>query len=168
MPGRKNLKYLDEWELDKQSKKVVKKELLMWSKHFQNVSKSNIEIRKDDFKDDDVFFFTDCRDIISETKESRGQELDENINKRKDRAFIHLFLRKLAGDRIHKVVNQCSHCGYREMDIFSCEDGYGYFHWCPHCFKTTLVSYPAGYSSSFEFMLGKVRKVLRRMMDAKK
>jgi hypothetical protein len=150
-------KYIDEWKLDKKSKREVKKQLKIWIDKFgeDNVS---YEVRKDDFKNNDIFYFTDCIDILSKNPESKGVEDNQKIKKRKERVLLHLFLRKMICDDLDIPQSRCTHCGFTPLDIYNCEDGYGYFHFCPKCFNIILVTYPSGIVSSGNFVLHKLEE----------
>lgn len=147
------LKFVDEWNLDPKSKAKVKRELRKWIQEFIIRSEGAVpEVHKLNFKTDEIFFFTNCQDILSKNPEAKGIEDAQRIRDRKSSIMFYLFLKQMIGDRIDIVKSKCSHCGYTEMDIQSCYDGYGYFHYCPKCKMTIVVTYPNGYLTTFSVL----------------
>ena len=148
------LRYLDEWGLDKKSRKIVKRELSKWIAEFIVRSSGDVaEVRRLDFKNNDVFYFTNCQDILNKKVESRGKEKNVSIKDRKDNVMITLFLKQLIGAPVEIVKSKCTHCGFDDMELHSCGDGFGYFHFCPRCEMIIMVSYPMGMRSSGNFVI---------------
>ena len=135
-----NLKYVDEWDLDKDSKKVVKKELRRWIKVFIKRADGMVgSVEKCDFKNDELFFFTDCRDKLADMPEDRAIETDFSIRKRKKQVYMSLFLKQLVGDKIFIPKRPCSHCGFEQMDIGHAFNGY--YRFCPKCRRIVMDTF---------------------------
>ena len=135
----RTLKYIDEWGLDKRTKRIVKDYLREWLLEFIDRADGQMgNPQKLNWKEDEVAFFTDYRDILSKTKESRCYETDSRIRKRKRNVLMQLFLRQLLGDEIKLPLLQCSHCGYAPMDFEGCENGY--YRYCPECRRIVFDS----------------------------
>ena len=73
------VKYVDEWKISDKDKEEVKKQLTIWKKEFfKRAGEHSGNVRIRDIKNDDIFFFTDCRDILSNTDLScKEMELED-------------------------------------------------------------------------------------------
>lgn len=88
------LKYVDEWGLSKKAEAIVKWELRNWIGEFVKRADGQMgNPQKCNWKENELFFFTDCTDILSKTGESRAVELDGRIRTRKRNVLMQLFLR---------------------------------------------------------------------------
>lgn len=147
---KNSLLYLDELELDEPVKQKVKDWIMGWVLEFQRRADGQQgEVRKLDWKHDDVFFFTDCRDILDKDMKDVKEDDIGRIGRRKQNILIQLLLRQLMSDTVKVEESSCSHCGFKPMEIHSCSDGgLGYFHLCPRCGQIVLVSNIMGFSGS--------------------
>lgn len=126
---KNKLKYIDEWAIDKASKKIVKKELRQWIKEFiKRGDDPAYTVRECDFKNDRLFFFTKCHDILEDGKE---RPYSMRIRKRKRQVLMSLFLKQLIGDKIEIKRPLCSHCGRAKMS-FDHVNG-GFVQYCTAC-----------------------------------
>jgi hypothetical protein len=136
----KMVKYIDEWNIPDEYKAEVKKELLFWKElFFNNADKQEGNVLRCDFKNNDIFFYTDCRDILSDTTLTKAEmELKERTRKRN--VFMQLFLNELiTGEAINKK-GECSHCGSKETTMLSLGLA-GTCRFCKDCNRTTIDTY---------------------------
>ncbi len=141
------MKELSELGLKPEDLKKVTDWLKSWVTHFTNLAdgaKGTVE--RYDLEKLDFFYFTDCRDILSEKSESAGVEQNKNIRKKKRAVEYGLIFRKLLGETIGRK-RPCSHCGNPDRFINSLSDGTGHYVFCPKCGMTTIVTYPNGYDT---------------------
>lgn len=141
-------KSIDEWGLCKKSTKKVKKELKKWLQLFLEQSQGRSgNVYRADFLNQDFFFFTDCKDILSKDPEGTGQEVNLEIRKRKRNVFNQLFVKTLLGEKLGKKI-KCSRCGYDEVYI----NGFngGHFTYCRKCQKTDICTYPDYYGTCID------------------
>jgi len=137
----KKLHYVDEWGLDKKSTKIVKKEIGKWINEFMaRADNAKYQVELCDFKNDELFFFTKCQDILKDNPESTGWEDDRTIKKRKSCIKHALFLKQLRGDNITVWSRVCSHCGNSNMIIEHCAEG-SYYRYCPDCSRFIIDTY---------------------------
>lgn len=160
------LKYVNEWDIDKKSKRVVKKELKNWSKEFAKRGNDKLGgVRNFDLKDNKWFFFTDCRDIISDEAEQRPQEKHKQMTDRKSNVLLALSLKQLSGDKITTHSNECSHCGYEQVDYVSTSNGH--FTWCPQCTNIVMNCYWRTCDFDFKDMAMWVNEEIERLKATK-
>ena len=132
MVRKKKIKRVKDWGLDKDSEKIVRKELRKWVKEF--ISRADGRkgtVRKYDTIKDEYFFFTDCRDIVS------GKS-DASMGKRKDNVDKSLLFKDLLGElKINPI--ECTHCGFIGIDITNINGGF--FKYCPECHNIIINTY---------------------------
>lgn len=139
-------KAITEWGLDKRSLRKVREQLKNWLDLFyKQADYREGNIYRADFVNQDFFFFTDCRDILSKDPEGTGQEFNLEIRKRKRNVFNQLFIKTLLGLQIGKKI-KCSHCGFDDVFI-SGFDG-GHYTFCSKCGKTDICTYPNAYNNT--------------------
>ncbi len=142
------MKNLNDLGLNKKSRKKVEDWLTEWLDLFirQANGKTGWPYRAD-FEKDDFFYFTDCKDILKENPESKGQELNRAIVNRKRKVMLQLLMKTLLGRKNICDVITCGHCGYKGGWIESLSDGNGHWVYCPWCKKTDVHVFPDGYDN---------------------
>jgi len=144
---------IDKWGLDDKNKKIVRRELGKWLKHFMDMSQQEAgNVYRCDFVNWDFFYFTKCHDLMGNKPEQKAVENSKQIAFRKDQVFMQLFLKTLLND-IRLLHSFCTHCG-AENHVESITNGHMYF--CPSCGKTDVSVYPDSAIFSFD----EVRKKL--------
>lgn len=137
---KKKIKYVDEWGLDKKTTRKVKKHLTNWMEEFVKRADGRLgSIEKSNFMDGDLFFFTDCADILSAKPESRAHEINKKITTRKKNVMFHLFLKELINGKPIYSHKKCSHCGFSPMDIEGVTEGY--YRFCPKCGRIVIDAF---------------------------
>jgi len=140
----KKPRFVDEWNLGFKAKSVVKRELRKWRDVF--IERANGEtgsVEKCDWKNDELFFFTDCHDLMGDNPESKAVEDEMLIRRRKRNVMMQLFLKQLVGDKIKIAQKKCSHCGFEPMDIEGAGSD-GYYRYCPKCSRLVIDTYVPG------------------------
>jgi hypothetical protein len=151
----KSPKAIEQWGLDKKALRIVRRELRIWLKLFKKHAEGREgTIYRADAVKNDYFFFTDCRDLVSKEVESRGQEHNKKIRKRKRSVYAQLIIKNLLGN-VKRIITPCSHCGYPEVYVGSIDSGN--YDFCPKCGKTVIVTYPAYYSKCADEIKEEVR-----------
>ena len=137
-------KTISDWSLPKRYKNIVRNELVQWLQHFLNLTDGEGgNVRKNNFFDElGVFFFTDCKDILSVDPESTGIESNMTIRRRKRFIYMQLFLRFLLEQKDHIIIDNCSHCGFVGTEIVVLDDNGSYMHFCPHCKDMVINTFP--------------------------
>jgi formyltetrahydrofolate synthetase len=149
------LKYIDEWGLDRKAKRIVKRELTRWVETFLSRADNAIyQVELCDFKNNVLFFFTKCQDILKDNPEEKGVEDNFTIRKRKRQIMYALFLKQLIGDKIKTWSRLCSHCGNTNMTIKSICEGTFYRH-CPDCKNLVINTYENDLHCMAMTLLGK-------------
>jgi len=146
------MKTLDELKLCPKAKAKVEEWLKEWIQHFTVLADGRTgNVYRADFEKMDIFYFTDCRDIVLNDK-------DHRIPKRKRLIMLQLLLRYLTGEKIgHKIA--CTHCGHDDVHIGSRPSGGGHYTFCPKCGKTDVCTYPAFYDSTMDELKGELIKL---------
>jgi len=149
---------VDNWNLDNASKKEVKKQLKRWVKHFDNLSEhASLNVYRNNFADDDIFFFTNCNDVLSKDPESKAIESSLIIRNRKNKAYLKLFVEYLLGKNYYKEY-KCTHCGWTgENHTYGITEGH--FSFCPKCGKTDICVFPVSYGSCIEDVVDIVKNI---------
>lgn len=142
------MRNLNDLKLTEKSRKKVEDWLTEWLDLFirQANGKTGWPYRVD-FEKDDFFYFTDCKDILKENPESKGQELNRAIVNRKRKVMLQLLMKTLLGYKNICDVITCGHCGYKGCWIESLKDGNGHWVYCPWCKKTDVHVFPGGYDN---------------------
>ena len=143
-------KSVDDWPISKKAKFIVKQELEEWKMLFAkkaagrtgNVTYFDVTGGKYD-----IFYFTDCRDILSETKESKAVEDDLTIRRRKRAVFCQLLVKQIIEGPTKKVL-KCTHCGSTNRFVAGLPDMSGHFYYCEDCGKTDVCIYPGTYNTA--------------------
>ena len=137
------MKTLEELDLSSKSKAKVESWLKEWIEHFTALADGRVgNVYRADFEKMDIFYFTDCKDIILENKNNQ-------VLKRKRMIMLQLLLRYLTGEKVgHKIA--CSHCGHDNVYIGSRPSGGGHYMYCPKCGKTDVCTYPEFYDSTMD------------------
>jgi hypothetical protein len=118
--------------------------------HFTNKAEgAKGTVERYDLENLDFFYFTDCRDVLNKHPESKGQEDNKKIIRRKRAVEYQLIFRRLLGEQLGKN-RPCSHCGNGYRWINSLGDGTGHYIYCPKCAMTTVVTYPDGYNTCID------------------
>jgi len=163
------LKYLDEikW-YDERDKKLVIKLLTDWTNYYDSVFNLDVEVRKDDFKNNNVFFFTNCKDLLGNMSNENQNKNSYLVRQRKDYSLLTTFLKKLSGTKFDLHLETCSTCGYSPLDVVPCYDNWSYFHYCSKCRKYVLVTFPPGFDSSYQAMYDHAKGLEKEDMKQKK
>lgn len=156
------LKYIDEWGLDRKSKRIVKRELTRWVNEFlSRADNANYQVEMLDFKkydpenpEETMFFFTKCQDILKDNSEETGVESSFRIRGRKRNIVHALFLKQLIGEKVKVWSRLCSHCGNTNMTIKSLCEGTFYRH-CPDCKNFVINTYESDLHCMSMELLGK-------------
>lgn len=137
------MKTLDELDLSPKNKAKVEDWLKDWIAHFTFLADGRTgNVYRADFEKMDIFYFTDCKDIILEDKRSQ-------VLKRKRMIVMQLLLRYLTGEKVGKKIT-CSHCGFDDVYIGSRPSGGGHYMFCPRCTKTDVCTYPKFYDTTMQ------------------
>lgn len=146
------MKTLQELNISKKSKAIVELWLKEWIAHFTGLADGRTgNVYRANFEKMDIFYFTDCKDIILENKNNQ-------VMKRKRMIMLQLLLRYLTGEKVgHKIA--CSHCGHDDVYIGSRPSGGGHYMFCTKCGKTDVCTYPEFYDTTMD----EVKKELIRL-----
>ena len=148
----KQPKQLKDWALSPEAKRVVKKEIRAWIKLFtEHAEGRQGTVRHLDFINNDVFFFTDCKDIQD------SQDLNERIkiSNRKRNVMHQLILKYLIGDKIIIDEPKCYRCRPDHIvTLKSIGVGKTYMTICPRCNNLIL----RGDACNFPFNASAVMK----------
>lgn len=139
---------INNWKLDKRNLKIVKREINRWLQLFITQAEGMTgNVYRANFIEDDFFYFTDCRKIVSKEIESKGVEDNLKIRRRKNKVLLQLLMRTMLGETFYKEYH-CTHCGHvGETIIAGFSDGGGHFTFCPKCGKTDICTYPEFYDT---------------------
>lgn len=153
---------VDKWKLDKKSQKIVSKELSKWIKLFtKHADGRKGNVRKLDYLNDDIAFYTDCKDLLKDDPESTAYERNKKVWKRKKNVGNSLLLRHILNDKKSKVnILRCTHCG--SDDYFFEGSANGTFELCRNCNRVIIDSYFPGFLSDVEQV---IRFIWRKMKD---
>jgi len=137
----KKLKYVNEWGLDKRATRIVKRELGKWIEAFiERADNARFQVEECNFKENKLFFFTTCHDVLKDEPEETGIESSIKIRKRKRQICYALLLKQLIGADIRQWSHKCSHCGNTNMII----EGVGnssYHRHCPDCNRFVIDTF---------------------------
>jgi len=137
------MKTLQELDLCPKDKAIIESWLKEWIQHFTELADGRTgNVYRADFEKMDIFYFTDCKDIILSDK-------NKQVMKRKRMIMLQLLLRHLTGEKVGKKIT-CSHCGYDDVYIGSRPSGGGHFMFCPKCKKTDVCTYPKFYDTTMQ------------------
>lgn len=155
-------KSIKEWGLDPTTEKIVRKELEKWLSMFKDYAEgAEGNVYRADFTNPEafrrLFFFTDCRDILSKNPESRGDELGKTIRLRKRYVLMQLLIKNILDGPIKKEM-KCTHCGDNNVWIDSLSNLGGHYKFCPKCGKTDLCIYPFSYEKAVETLRSDLKK----------
>lgn len=146
MSEKYNPRPVSEWKISKKAKLIVAEELQQWIMMLVDKAQGATgNVYNFDVIKDDIFYFTDCRDIIGKTGESKDVETDLNIRRRKRAVFCQLLLKQILDGPIHKKISPCTHCGHNNRLVSAFPDLGGHFYYCPDCGKTDICTYPKEY-----------------------
>lgn len=131
-------------ELKNINRKQVKIWLSEWIEHAEKkmvVPQDNMA-RKLDFKNDDVFYFTHCADIIKNEPNCKDEVTVRKIYQRKSWHMLKLFLQYLIDDfsDVAEGWKHCAHCGYDACELRSL-NGFGHYNYCPNCKRVAITLY---------------------------
>jgi len=150
-------KTIDEWKLCPKAKKTVKRELSKWLTMLTKQADGRTgNVIRCDFTKDDFFYFTNCKDILSNDPEYKAHETNNKIIRRKQKVMLQLLLRQIMGENLRKVL-KCTHCGYEGEEMLKTTNGH--FRYCPKCKKVTLVSYVPTMVNATGTALSKIAKI---------
>ena len=148
------MKTLDELDLHPKAKAKVEEWLKDWIHHFTLLADGRTgNVYRANFEKMDIFYFTDCKDIILEDKNNQ-------VQKRKRMIMLQLLLRYLTGEKIGKKI-ACSHCGHDDVYIGSRPSGGGHFMFCTKCGKTDVCTYPKFYDTTMQEVKDELIKLTR-------
>ena len=137
------MKTLDELKLPKKSKAKVELWLKEWIQHFTDLADGRTgNVYRNDFEKMDIFYFTDCKDIIIEDKNTQ-------VLRRKRMIMLQLLLRYMSGDNVDRKLT-CSHCGFDRVYIGSRPSGGGHYTFSSKCGKTDVCTYPEFYDTTMD------------------
>jgi len=156
------MKRIDDLKLNKKDKEKVEKWLFEWIKHFKELANGREgTVHRNNFEDMDIFFYTDCTDILDKHPEENHKETGL-IRIRKRNVFLQLFLKYLLGEDIDVTI-KCSHCGSDDMVIDSY--GNGAFKYCPDCGMISANIHPGHYKEAMDDILAVIDgyKKIRRV-----
>ena len=154
----KTAKSIKDWGLDPTTEKVVRAELENWLAMFkEHADGAEGNVYRADFINKDLFFFTDCRDILSKNPEASGVEVSKDIRLRKRYVLMQLLIRNILDGPIKKEM-KCSHCGDNNVFIDSLSNLGGHYKYCPKCGKTDLCIYPFSYEKAVETLKSDLKK----------
>ena len=158
----KKLKYLNEINLDSSSKRKVKRWLNNWIDEFiKRADNSTYQVELCNFKENELFFFTKCQDILKDDPEETGNETNFQIRKRKRQIVLALFLKEMLGEKIKKWDRKCSHCGNTNMIIKTVGDS-SYYRYCPDCKRFVIDTYESDiHRASYNLLKQYVPDVLK-------
>jgi hypothetical protein len=135
------MKTLQELGLNPKSKAKVELWLTEWIQHFTNLTDGRTgNVYRANFEKMDLFYFTDCRDIV--LKDANNQ-----VARRKRMIVLQLLLRYLTGEKIGRKI-KCTHCGHDDVYIGSRPSGGGHYMFCSKCGKTDVCTYPESYNNT--------------------
>lgn len=150
-----------DWNLDSKSKAIVNRELRKWVNFMAQQGDSRYDnVDNFDVLTKDIFFFTDCRDILGKTVESKAVESYLDIRCRKRAKYAALLLNQILNGPIHKKQKPCTHCGGDNRIIKGFSDLSGHFYYCPDCGKTDICTYPSAYKKLPENLQRELEKIL--------
>jgi len=154
------MKNLNELDLCKKSKKQVEEWLQEWLDLFiqQANGKQGWPYRAD-FENEDIFYFTDCKDILEKDPEAKGQEHNRAIRTRKRKVLLQLFIKTLMGKENICDDIKCGHCGFKPCWIEALGDGTGHWTYCPKCKKLEVQVFPDG----FDNCINTIKKEITKM-----
>lgn len=153
------MKTLNDLGLHKKTRKKVEEWLQEWLDLFiKQANNKPAWVYRADFVKDDFFYFTDCKDILEKDPESKGQEHNLVIRKRKRKIMMQLFIKTLLGQNLMLNVITCNHCGYRGCWIEGLKDGNGHWVFCPKCKKTDVHVFPDGYNTCMDTIQAEIAK----------
>jgi hypothetical protein len=144
------MKTLNDLKLCPKAKAKVELWLKEWIVHFTSLADGRQgNVYHADFEKMNIFYFTDCKDLVSLQVEGRGQENNKSIIKRKRMILFQLLLRVLAGEEVGRKIT-CTHCGFDDVYIGSCPSGGGHYLFCKKCGKTDVCTYPEFYNTTMD------------------
>lgn len=156
------------WPLCKKSRKIVEEELGKWLDLFiKQANNQEGNVYRADFVNNDFFYFTDYRDILSKELESESQEQNKKIFGRKRLVMLQLLLKTLLGN-VKLLEITCTHCGHKGVWIDALDNGDGHYYYCQKCGKTDICTYPKYYDSTMPSLVRGVAKVCGKDSDLKK
>lgn len=138
---------IKDWGLNKKAEEKVRANLGAWLEmliEYANGKEGNV-FRADTIKKE-LFFFTDCKDILSKNPESKAVETAKEIRIRKRYVMMQLLVKNIIDGPIKRTI-KCTHCGYEDVYIDSLSDLGGHYKFCAKCGKTDLCIYPNIYDS---------------------
>jgi hypothetical protein len=135
----KKPKVVDEWNIPDKYKKKVKDEMNKWVEHFTFLADGKTaNVRKLDYINDDVLFYTDCKDILLNNPESKHKEKNKKILKRKHNVSRALLLDTITNNKKAKQL-KCTHCGSSDYYFISLDEST--FEYCYNCDRMILDTY---------------------------
>ena len=154
----KDLETLKDLKLNKKTEAKVREWLNDWLQHFIALADNEEgNIYRADFKKLDVFYFTNCNDILSKDPESAGVESNKKIRRRKQCVMMQMFVKTLLDVEMGKKM-KCTHCGYPDRYIDGTDNGGGHFVYCPKCKYTSFGTYPEFYDEFLKYMNMKLKE----------
>jgi len=136
------MKRLDDLNISKNAKKEVQSWINEYIEHFKNLADGQEgNVFRNDFENDDIFFWTNCNDIVEKYPDEKDKEV-ELMRKRKRNVLHQIFLKYLLGENIDRKA-KCSHCGGKNVLIDSYSHG-GY-RFCPDCKMISPYVHPGHY-----------------------
>lgn len=118
-------------------------------------------VHRADFYNNDIFYFTDCSDILKDDPEPKSHEANRQIQTRKRYVMLQLLIKSLLGEVKLKKIGPCSHCGSDEQTIVWLRNGHAYF--CKNC---QYIRFGA-YLSDCDVIAKEAKEKLSEMMKVK-
>lgn len=144
------MKTLNDLKLRKKTEKKVEEWLQEWINHFITLADGREgNVYRANFEKMDLFFFTECNDLVSKDIESTGNEKNMEIRRRKRMVVLQLLLKTMKGEKIGRKI-KCSHCGFGDVYIGSRPSGGGHYMFCEKCCKTDVCTYPDFYDTTMD------------------
>lgn len=150
---------ITKWNIPEKYIAVVREELGAWLQLFISLAGGRTgNVYRADWENFDLFYFTECNDLVSKEIESTGVEAALDIRRRKRAVLMQIFIRSLLGEDLNRKL-KCSHCGLPDgVYIGGLPSGAGHYRYCPKCGKTDICTYP----QFFDTAIAEAKKELER------
>jgi transcription elongation factor Elf1 len=145
------MRNLNDLKISKKAKVRVACWLNEWLLHFIKQADGRTgNVYRADFVNKDIFYYTDCKDILEKDPEGKSDETNSGIRVRKRMVLLQLFVKTLMGEPIGKKIT-CTHCGYEDRYIGGVKGG-GYIY-CKKCGFATINTFPGEWNNVVEEMV---------------
>ena len=149
------MKRLNDLKLSKRNKEKVIEWFNDWIDHFKEDAQGREgNVFRNDFKNMDIFYYTNCQDIINKGNED-DDDIQFEIRRVKRDVLMQIFLKYLMGEDINKK-GKCNHCGSNERIVDSYN--YGSFTYCPDCGMLCPYLHPGHYDDSMDSILDRIKR----------